>query len=206
MDFSPPGSSVHGDFPGQNIGVGSLSLLQGIFPFSQPRAGTQVSHVAGDSLPSEHRGSPRTLERVAYPFSRGSSPPRNQTRLSCIAGRFWGLGFLHAKLGLSEISYYNEKDLVFFNFSEHFIKKNKISHVMSIVQWIHVYYFPSFTIIKIIINISSCLLLPLCLWTIWELVQVHEFKYIFKYWIRYLPYSACLSSEQGILSITTVHW
>ena len=31
MDYSPPGSSVHGDSPGKNTGVGSLSLLQGIF-------------------------------------------------------------------------------------------------------------------------------------------------------------------------------
>ena len=31
MDCSPPGSSVHGDSPGKNTGVGSLSLLQGIF-------------------------------------------------------------------------------------------------------------------------------------------------------------------------------
>ena len=30
----------------------------------------------------------RVLEWVAYPFSSGSSPPRNQTRVSCIAGRF----------------------------------------------------------------------------------------------------------------------
>ena len=28
---APPGSSVHGDFPGKNTWVGSLSLLQGIF-------------------------------------------------------------------------------------------------------------------------------------------------------------------------------
>ena len=28
----------------------------------------------------------RILERVAIPFSRGSSQPRNQTRISCIAG------------------------------------------------------------------------------------------------------------------------
>ena len=28
---SPPGSSVHGDSPGKNSGVGSLSLFQGIF-------------------------------------------------------------------------------------------------------------------------------------------------------------------------------
>ena len=32
MDCSPPGSSVHGDSPGKNTGVGSLSLLQEIFP------------------------------------------------------------------------------------------------------------------------------------------------------------------------------
>ena len=32
MDCSPPGSSVHGDFPGKNIGVGFHALLQGIFP------------------------------------------------------------------------------------------------------------------------------------------------------------------------------
>ena len=32
MDCSPPGSSVHGDSPGKNTGVGCLALLQGIFP------------------------------------------------------------------------------------------------------------------------------------------------------------------------------
>ena len=32
MDCSWLGSSIHGDSPGKNTGVGSLSLLQGIFP------------------------------------------------------------------------------------------------------------------------------------------------------------------------------
>ena len=32
MDCSRPGSSVHGDFPGKNTGVGSHALLQRIFP------------------------------------------------------------------------------------------------------------------------------------------------------------------------------
>ena len=32
MDCSPPGSSVHGDSPGKNTGVGCHVLLQGIFP------------------------------------------------------------------------------------------------------------------------------------------------------------------------------
>ena len=31
----------------------------------------------------------RTLEWVAFPFSRGSSQPRDQTQVSCIAGRFF---------------------------------------------------------------------------------------------------------------------
>ena len=32
MDYSPPGSSVHGDSPGKNTEVGCHALLQGIFP------------------------------------------------------------------------------------------------------------------------------------------------------------------------------
>ena len=31
MDYNLPGSSVHGDFPGKNSGVGCHALLQGIF-------------------------------------------------------------------------------------------------------------------------------------------------------------------------------
>ena len=32
MDYSLPGSSVHGDSPGKNTGMGCHTLLQGIFP------------------------------------------------------------------------------------------------------------------------------------------------------------------------------
>ena len=32
MDHGPAGSSVHGDSPGKNNGVGCRALLQGIFP------------------------------------------------------------------------------------------------------------------------------------------------------------------------------
>ena len=49
MDYSPPGSSVHG-------------ILQA-----------------------------RILEWVSIPFSRESSQPRDQTQVSCIAGRFFTL-------------------------------------------------------------------------------------------------------------------
>ena len=46
-----------------------------------------------------HQRSPRILEWVAYPFSRASSCPRNWTRASCIAGRFftsWATREVHA--------------------------------------------------------------------------------------------------------------
>ena len=36
MDYSPPGSSVHGDSPGKNTGVGCHALLQGISPGIEP--------------------------------------------------------------------------------------------------------------------------------------------------------------------------
>ena len=36
-----------------------------------------------------HKGSPRIMEWVAYPFSSRSSQPRNRTRVSCIEGGFF---------------------------------------------------------------------------------------------------------------------
>ena len=38
-DHSPPGSSVHGDSPGKNTGVGCHALLQGIFPAQVSKQG-----------------------------------------------------------------------------------------------------------------------------------------------------------------------
>ena len=80
MDYT-----VHGIL--QATGVGSRSLLQGIFP----------THVSNPGLPHcrrilyqlSHKGSPRILARVSYFFSSGSSWPRNWTRVSSIAGGFF---------------------------------------------------------------------------------------------------------------------
>ena len=73
--------------PGQNTGVGSLSLLQGIFPTQESNPG--LPHCGQILYQLSHKGSPRIREWVAYPCSRGSSQPRNQTRVSCIAGGFF---------------------------------------------------------------------------------------------------------------------
>ena len=62
---------------GQNTGVGSLSLLQGIFPTQGSNSG--LLHCRRILYQLSHKGSPRILEQVAYPFSSGSSQPRNWT-------------------------------------------------------------------------------------------------------------------------------
>ena len=73
--------------PGQNTGVGSLSSLQGIFPSQGLNPG--LLHCRWILYQLSHKGSPRILEWVAYPFCRGSSRPRNWTGVSCIAGGFF---------------------------------------------------------------------------------------------------------------------
>ena len=88
MDCSLPGSSVHGDSPGKNSGVGCCALLQRIFPTQGSNPG--LPHCRQILYHLSHQGSPRILEWVAYPFSSGTSQPRNWTRVSCIAGRFFG--------------------------------------------------------------------------------------------------------------------
>ena len=107
----PHGPSSPWDSPGQSTGVGSLSLLQGIFPTQGSNPG--LPHCRQTLYPLSHRGSPkvkaaqscltlcdpedytvhgilqaRALEWAAFPFSGGSSQPRDRTPVSCIAGGF----------------------------------------------------------------------------------------------------------------------
>ena len=55
--------------PGQNSGVGSRSLLQGIFPIQGLNPG--LAHCRRILYQLSHKGSPRILEWVGYPFSSG---------------------------------------------------------------------------------------------------------------------------------------
>ena len=70
----------------KNTGVGSLSLLQRIFLTQE--LNHPLLHCRWILYQLSHKVSPRILEWVAYPFFRGSSRPRNRTRVSCIAGGF----------------------------------------------------------------------------------------------------------------------
>ena len=85
--LQPHGPHSPWNSPGQNTGVGSQSLLQGIFPIQGSNPGLPNCWQILYQL--SHQGSPRILESVACPFSSGSSQPRNWTGVSCIAGRFF---------------------------------------------------------------------------------------------------------------------
>ena len=80
------------NFTDQNTGVGSLYHLQGIFPTQGLNPG--LPHCRQILYQLSHKGSPRILEWVAYPFSSGSSRPRN-----------WTGGLLHCRWFLYQLSY-----------------------------------------------------------------------------------------------------
>ena len=71
---------------GQKSGVGNLSLLQLVFSTQGSNPG--LSHCRRTLYQLSHKRRPRTLKWVAYPFSRGSSWPRNWIGVSCTAGGF----------------------------------------------------------------------------------------------------------------------
>ena len=87
MDCSPPGTSAHRDYPGQNTGKCCNALLQGIFPAQGLNPG--LPHCGQIPYCLSNQGNPRILEGVAYSFCMGSSRLRNQTGVSGIASGFF---------------------------------------------------------------------------------------------------------------------
>ena len=85
--FVTPGLCSPWNSPGQDTGVGSLSLLQGIFQTQGSNPG--LPHCRWILNHLSHHWSPNILEWLAYPFSSRSSRPRNRTGVSCIGGGFF---------------------------------------------------------------------------------------------------------------------
>ena len=139
--------------PGQSTGVGSLSLLQRIFPTQGSNPG--VPHCRRILYQLSHKGTPSILEWVAYPFSSGSSWPRDWIGVSWIAGRFftnWAIrGDISVLLGhlkkqccryfqdidLNNRYLINEVIYVFFEF--------QIFWFEFIAEWVLIYVCFSFT-------------------------------------------------------------
>ena len=70
MDCSSPGSSVHGDSPGKNTGVGCHALLQGIFPTQGSNPG--LPHCRPILYRLSNHGSP------VYTYYHSTSPGRQE--------------------------------------------------------------------------------------------------------------------------------
>ena len=82
----------HGlDSPGQNFGVGSLSLLQGIFLTQGLNPG--IPHCRRILYQLTHKGSLRILEWVACPFSQWIVPIQESNQ-----------GLLHCRMILYQLS------------------------------------------------------------------------------------------------------
>ena len=62
MDCSPPGSSVRGDSPGKNTGVGCRAFLQRIFPTQGSNPG--LLHCRWILYQLSHPGSPNHLHGI----------------------------------------------------------------------------------------------------------------------------------------------
>ena len=87
-----PGTSVHGNSPGKNTGVGCYALLRGS---SQPRDWTQVSHIASIFfLPSEPPGNPMNTGVGSLSLLRGIFPTQESNQ-----------GLLHCRQILYQLSY-----------------------------------------------------------------------------------------------------
>ena len=61
IDCSLPGSSVHGDSPGKNTGVGCRALLSGIFPTQGSNLHLLWLLIAGGFFTTETLGKPLSL-------------------------------------------------------------------------------------------------------------------------------------------------
>ena len=94
MDCSPPGSSVHGDSPGKNTGVGCHALLPTQEDLPNPGIKLGFSALYADSLLSEPPGKPKNTGVGSLSLFQGIFPAQECN---------WGL--LHCCWILYQLSY-----------------------------------------------------------------------------------------------------
>ena len=145
--------------PGQNTGVGSFSLFQGIFPTQGSNPG--LLHCRCVLYQLSHKGRPRILEWVAYSFSSGSTRPRNRTWVSCIAGGFF------TNWAIRELFIYFLKFLFIFNW-----------RIIALQYCVCFYHISTWMAIDINMAIDICMSCPIShlpLVTFWGLAPRFSF-------------------------------
>ena len=87
-----PGTSVHGNSPGKNIGVGFYALLQGIFPTQRLNPG--LPYCRHFLLPSKPPGNPMNTGVGSLSLLQGIFPTQKSNQ-----------GLLHCRQILYQLSY-----------------------------------------------------------------------------------------------------
>ena len=80
------------NFPGKNTGVGSCSLLQGIFPTQGSNPG--LPHLQADSLPADAEGKPKNTGLRSLSLLQGIFPTQESNQ-----------GLLHCRQIIYQLSY-----------------------------------------------------------------------------------------------------
>ena len=198
--------------PGQNTGVGSLSLLQGIFPTQGSTPGLLPCRQILYQL--NHKGSPRTLEWVAYPFSRGSSRLRNQTGVSCIAGGFFTNWAMREALSLLVLTYLmiffdNNVFLNFWTEGLDFIAASICqSFILVSEEILPLFWVYKNTHLYHLLNVLM-LVFHICLWSLWNWLLFYMWVgiHIFPSSSPSLPWTITwLSSICGTVILLPVTW
>ena len=152
QDWSPlysPWNSL-----GQNTGVGSLFLLQGILPIQG--LNPSIPHCRQILYQLSYKGSPRILEWVIYPFSSRSSWPSSWIQVSCIGGGFFTNWIIRVALIMRKNAATNYSGSIGLN--KDYLSKSKINlpyrkrkfyplgvvytHSWNIINWISLNMYP----------------------------------------------------------------
>ena len=114
MDHGLPGSSVYGDSPVKNTGVGCHALLQGIFPTQGSNPG--LPHCRWILLPSEPPGKPKNMGAGSLFLLQGIFPTQvsNTGLLHCR----WILHKLSCQGSPSQLYFSIKKSIVFIYASD----------------------------------------------------------------------------------------
>ena len=84
-------------------GVGCHVLLPGTFPIQGSNTG--LPHCRQILYHLSQQGSPRILEWVTCPSSRGTSQSRDQTQVSCVAGSFFTSWATREDLNITKLDF-----------------------------------------------------------------------------------------------------
>ena len=132
------GSSIHGDSPGKNTGVGCHALLQGILATQGSNPG--LPHCRCILYCLNHQGSLRIWEWVAYHFGEGNG---TQLQYSCLenpmdGGAGWAAvhGVTKSRTRLSDFTFTFLSFFFFSTFTFHFnaLEKEMATH-SSVLAW-----------------------------------------------------------------------